>query len=453
MSYNLNSIPKRRNRFLLVWKALLLTLFSLTLFTACVNSSAISPPSHGTPILQGTPSPTSPPLSSGLLPGQKIWKNGVSSYLFGTNDSVDYSNDNFVTDPHHIIQSSLKSAGFQIMREFIFHYSIIDGHRTTLGTNPQIQLDPNNPHEYDTPAAQQTTITLNAPYGYELETRVKAIENSGMQCMIVLPSIWTDPSNPTDPFTMNHIYTDPATGKVETDLDFDKKVVAYLGNRCNLYEIGNESDLDVYPTSGPMVPHMHVQTYLNRWKEFVQALRQINPNAKFIGPVTASDQGNDCTYTPQGTSCYMRNFLKGAKAAGVLPDAVSFHWYACDSATDGFNGHGNCGPAQAKSYATVTNEVKGWIRNDISTNVPLLITEWNADSGANPLQENASFMTQFTQQSMNAMISAGLDGACQFDAQDYGGYGHLDMFDITKNDQPKAQFLAMKNLIQQYRPT
>jgi hypothetical protein len=249
---------------------------------------------------------------------------------------------------------------------------------------------------------------------------------------------------------MDHIYTDPATGKVETDLDFDKKVVAYLGNRCNLYEIGNEPDLDVYPPTGQMVPHMSVQTYLGRWTEFVRALRQINPNAKFIGPVTASAQGNDCTYTPEGTSCYMRNFLKGAKAAGVLPDAVSFHWYPCSGATDGFNGNGNCGSAQAQSYATVIKEVKGWIRNDLGTNVPLLITEWNADPGANALLENASFMTQFTQQAMKAMISAGLDGAFQFDAQDYGGYGHLDMFDINKNDQPKAQFDAIKNLISEY---
>lgn len=444
MNYNPVSLPQRRKRFLLVRKGLVLALLSIMSVTACENSSATSP------IQQGTPTSTLPSSSSSLLPGQAIWKNDVSSYLFGTNDSVDYSYDNFVTDPHHIIQSSLKSAHFQIMREFIFHYSLIDGHRTTLGTHPQIELDSNNPHEYDTPAARQTTITPNAPYGYELETRIEAIENSGMQCLIVLPSIWTDPSNPTDPFTMDHIYTDPATGKAETDLDFDKKVVAYLGNRCNLYEIGNEPDLDFYPASGPMVPHMRVQTYLKRWVEFVKALRQINPKAKFIGPVTASDQGNDCTYTPEGTHCYMRDFLRGAKAAGVLPDAVSFHWYPCDNATDGFNGNGNCGPAKAQTYAAVTSEVKGWIRSDLGTSVPLLITEWNADPGANPLQENASFMTKFTQQAMQAMISAGLDGACQFDAQDYGGYGHLDMFDVNKNDQPKAQFYAMKNLISQY---
>ena len=134
----------------------------VTAFFFCIACSSNAQQSAS----QGTSTPTKNPV----LPGQQLWKNGVSSYLFGTNDSVDYSNDNFVTDPRHIIQSSLKSAHFQIMREFIFHYSIIDGHRTTLGTNPQIQLDPNNPHEYDTPAAQQTTATPNAPYGYELET-------------------------------------------------------------------------------------------------------------------------------------------------------------------------------------------------------------------------------------------------------------------------------------------
>ncbi len=49
------------------------------------------------------------------------------------------------------------------------------------------------------------------------------------------------------------------------------------------------------------------------------------------------------------------------------------------------------------------------------------------------------------------MSSAGLNFACQFDAQSYGGYGYLDMFDINKNDQPKPQFTAIAAMIQQYR--
>jgi hypothetical protein len=401
--------------------------------------------------------PTFPPPSGGLLPGQQLWKNGVSSYLFGSNDSEDYDADNFDTDPYHIIQPSLKSAGLTLMRMFIFHYDLIDGHRTTLGTHPQIQLSPNNPHEYDQPGPITTNVTPNG--GYELETRLNAIENSGMQCLIVLKDIWTDPAHPKDPNPTHKVYTDPFTGKVETDLEFAEKVVAYAGNRCNLYEIGNEPDLDEYTDSGAVITHMSVQTYLNRWVEFVTALRNINPNAKFIGPVTYNDQGNDCWYgsgSPpvpgsQPGDCYMQNFLLGAKAAGVLPDAVSFHWYPCDNATDGFNGSGNCGTKEAQTYASVTQEVKGWVKQDTGYDIPVGITEWNFDPGSNPLGNNGSFMRQFSTAALNAMISAGLNFACQFDAQDDGGYGYLDMFDMNNRDQPKAQFTAIAAIIQQYR--
>jgi hypothetical protein len=415
------------------------------------------PTSTAGPRQTPTPSPTFPPPSGGLLPGQQIWKNGVSSYLFGTNDSEDYDSDNFDTDPYHIIQPSIKSAGLTLMRMFIFHYSLQDGHRVTLGTHPQIQLNPNNPHEYDQPGPAVTTVTPSG--GYELETRLDAIEKSGMQCLIVLKDIRTDPANPVDPNPDHKIYTDPYTGKVETDLDFAEKVVAYAGNRCNLYEIGNEPDLDDYTNSGKAIPHLSVQAYLNRWVEFVTALRKINPNAKFIGPVTYDDQGNDCWYgsgTPpvpgsQPGDCYMQNFLLGAKAAGALPDAVSFHWYPCDNATDGFNGSGNCGPKQAQSYASVTQEVKGWVKQDTGYDIPVGITEWNFDPGSNPLGDNGSFMSKFSTASLNAMISAGLNFACQFDAQSYGGYGYLDMFDINNKDQPKPQFTAIANTIQQYK--
>jgi len=402
------------------------------------------------------PTPTFTPPAGGLLPGQQIWKNGVSSYLFGSNDSEDYDSDNFDTDPHNIIQSSLKTAGLTLMRMFIFHYSLADGHRVTLGTNPQIQLNPGNPHEYDTPGPAVTNVTPNG--GYELETRLQAIENSGMQCLIVLKDIRTDPANLADPNPDHKVYTDPYTGKEETDLDFAEKVVAYAGNRCNLYEIGNEPDLDDFTNSGVDVPHISIQTYLNRWVEFVSALRKINPNARFIGPVTYDDQGNDCYYsgTPpvpgaQPGDCYMQLFLRGAKLDGILPDAVSFHWYPCDNATDGFNGGGNCGPQQAQSYASVTQEVRGWVKNDTGYNIPVGITEWNFDPGSNPLGNNGSFMSKFSTAALNSMMSAGLNFACQFDAQDYGGYGYLDMFDINNSDQPKPQFTAIAAIIQQYR--
>jgi len=343
-----------------------------------------------TPLIQSSP----PSSFRSLLPGQQIWKNGASSFLFGTNNTQEWSDDNIETDPYHIIQPSLKAAGLTLMRSFFFHHSLADNHRTSMA---------------------------------EIETRLKTIENSGMVCLGVLPGIRTDPGNPgSDPIS-------------DTDFDFAKQVVTYAGNRCNLYEIGNEPDIGD--------DQLTIQQYLQKWNEFVPALRAINPNAKFIGPVTYNDQGNHCTYTNRQAYCFMRKFLQGVKASGVLPDAVSFHWYPCST-----NDPKAC-LAQASSYATVTNEVKGWVHTNLSKDVPVGITEWNMDPGSNnTLGDNSQFMHDFTFAALKQMISAHLDFANQFAAQDYSGYGSLDMFDINKNDQPKIQFTAIKELISQYKP-
>src|SRR5690348_5467988 len=60
---------------------------------------------------------TSPSAVSAPLPACPLWKNGVSSCLFGTNDTEEWDvTNNVETDPYHIIQPSLKAAGFTLMR-------------------------------------------------------------------------------------------------------------------------------------------------------------------------------------------------------------------------------------------------------------------------------------------------------------------------------------------------
>jgi hypothetical protein len=427
-------------------KVWLLALFSFTLVAACETSPTLLP--HAAPT---TPSPIP---TSELLPGQALWKNGVSSFLFGTNDTQEWSEDNIQTDPYHSIQASLKSAHFTLMRTFFFHYSLYDGHRTTIGTTP---ANHDTTYKYDQPTPVNNQFPFTEPV-YEIEKRMQTIEQSGMTCLGVIADIRTDDKNPDDPNWTHKRISDPDNPAVlESDLTFAKKVVRYLGNRCNLYEIGNEPDLNVYPdTSGRAVPHLKIDEYMERWNEFVPALRAINPHAKFIGPVTYNAQGNDCIY-PSG-DCYMRLFLQKAKASGVLPDAVSFHWYPCDNVqadaclqllTRSLDPQYN-----PTTFADVVRMVRRWIREILGKNVPLGITEWNFDPGSNPLGENADFMTKFTNLALNGpngIISAGLDFANQFDAQDYGGYGHLDMFDISKHDQPKAQYYVIRSVISQYR--
>lgn len=64
------------------------------------------------PTLQQNP----PSMVLATLPGQQIWKEGVSSFLFGTNDTYEWSSQNTQTNP--AIQNALRSAGFTLIRSF-----------------------------------------------------------------------------------------------------------------------------------------------------------------------------------------------------------------------------------------------------------------------------------------------------------------------------------------------
>ncbi len=317
--------------------------------------------------------------AAGPLPGHQIWKAGVSSFLFGTNDTQEWADNNVETNPQ--VQAGLKAAHFTLMRTFLLDKSPIDGHAITDA---------------------------------EIEQRIKTVEKSGMTCLGVLYNIM--------------------------DAAFDKHVVAYLGARCNLYEFGNEPDLG----DGNGHGQYSVQTYLQQWNTVIPQLRKINPQAKFIGPVTYTYSGNDCIYDPDGyVHCFMQDFLAGVKASGVLPDAISFHWYPCYNDTKA-----SC-LAQAPTYGQAVTQVKDWVQSILGKNLPVGITEWNYDPSNPPPDYGTDFIRQFTARAMQAMIQAKLDFACQFDAQSYANYGVLDMFDLG---QPKPQYYAIKDIISQYLP-
>jgi hypothetical protein len=358
--------------------------------------------------------------------GQPLW-NGVSSWLFGTNDTEEYDDNSILNDPNNVIVPDLAKAHFGLVRSFFFHftdYGDTNDHRTTIGTEPQ-NTSAFSPKEYADPAPTDTQLPGDF---YEIERRIDVIEQIGATCLGVLPNITTDPSTPSDGVA-DHYYVDPVTGKPETDLQFDEEVVAYLGNRCNLYEFGNEPD-----NSG---------------------MKALNPNAKFIGGVLADNQGlSPCQY-PAGKleQCFMTEMLEDIASGKMtpVPDAISFHWYPCedvDASTESLcldpNGDG------AFSYGDAANQVRDWMQQILGHTIPLGISEWNADPGSNPYMDNASFMTQFTADSMQSMINAKLDFAAEFDAQSGSGYSYLDMFDLDNNNQPKAQYTEMATVISQY---
>jgi lysophospholipase L1-like esterase len=82
-----------------------------------------------------------------LLPGEQLWSQGVSSLLFGTNDTYEWSPHNLETEAP--IQQALRTAGFTLIRTFI-------------------------PDK-----ASDTAI----------ESRIQAIEHVGAQCLAVLTNI------------------------------------------------------------------------------------------------------------------------------------------------------------------------------------------------------------------------------------------------------------------------
>lgn len=375
--------------------------------------------------------------------GQSMW-NGASSWLFGTNDTQEYDNDSILTDPNNIILPSLASAHIGLVRSFFFHYTIYgdtNDHRTTIGTTPQ---DTRNFSlaQYASPAPNGSQLPGNF---YEIERRIDVIQRVGATCLGVLPDITTDPAHPSDG-NAKHNYRDPVTGQLETDLEFDEEVVAYLGNRCNLYEFGNEPD-----NSG-----MSEATYVQKWNEFIPYLKALNPNAIFIGGVLADDQGlSPCSYPPdQLEQCFMTEMLEDIQAGKMkpVPDAISFHWYPCDNVNASTASKcltkGN--PYGAYSYADAISQVRAWMQQILGHTLPLGITEWNADPGSNSYMDDTSFMTQYTADALQSMIDAKLDFAAEFDAQSGSGYTYLDMFDLNNHDRPKAQYTEMAKMISEY---
>ncbi len=302
------------------------------------------------------------------LPGQEIWKQGVSSYMFGTNDTHEWADNNnsIATQPR--FQQALRTAGFTLMRSFF----------------------PNNASD---------TVILQ---------RLQTIQKSGANCLGVITNI--------------------------DNTSFDEHLVRYLGNDCLMYEFGNETDLSETDSS--------VEHYLQRWNTLIPALRRINPSAKFIGPVTSDEQGQG------GNPNFMHDFLEGVKASGVLPDAVSFHWYPCDNIAEE-----TC-LSKAKDAGVAAGRVAAQVQDILGKPLPIGITEWNYDANTPPpaYGEKADFITKFSTDALSSMIEAGVTFACQFDAGSYAGYGRLDMFDTTNNNF-KPQYYAIKNVIQQYKPS
>lgn len=302
---------------------------------------------------------TSSPYNPPLLPGEQIWKNGVSSYVFGVNNTNLWNESNNI-ETNTGVQQLVKQAHFPLIRTWFF-----------------------------SPYSEYSALANDA----ETERRLKLVSDMGAQCLGVLQD--------TRPQTFNYY----------------KHVVQLAGDRCNMYEFGNEPG----ENGAPDMP-----AYLQSWNTLIPQLRQINPDAIFIGPVAGEG--------PITTPHWIPDFLNGVKASGVLPDAISFHEYSTN-------------PSLFGAEVTQTKQI---IKNILGKDLPVGITEWNEHCCNESNWTSDPGFSQYVTDSLNSMIAARTDFANEFTLYNSGGLTdeNLDMFDAS--GQPRPEYTIMKSMIAEY---
>jgi hypothetical protein len=364
---------------LLVWACLVVAL------GGCGGRNATSP---------RTATVTPPPPTASPLPGETLWPNGVSNLIFGTNDTGEWGTPNVEFTnaqtapgtPNTSVQNRLKRAGFQLDRAFVPHNDFATGKEMTDA---------------------------------EIAARANTAANIGAQCMMVLVSI-----NPR---------STAGAGQTMTDLQFAEHVVTLTdGNhpgiaKCSMFEIGNEPDCGGGPFSNGV--------YASTWARFVNALRAIRPDAKYIGPVSCLGING------------MLDFLKEIVANHYpVPDAISWHWYPCG------NGWAKCPLSVVNQVVSAAQTVRNYLQQTIGHQLPIGISEWSADpnpSGTNNMAYSEPQMSNFVTAGLNAMVQAKLDFAAEFDAQSVAAYGGLDMF--AGSNTPRPYFNAYAAAITRFR--
>jgi hypothetical protein len=182
-------------------------------------------------------------------------------------------------------------------------------------------------------------------------------------------------------------------GAVDTNAMSDNtRVINYIntifGTSTVYYEFGNEEDL----------AGVNASRYLASWNSIVPQLKQLAPNARFIGPVNF-----------QYNASYLQTFLQ---QANPRPDAVSWHEYTCDDSW-----------AQAVCISHIDNwtkhisDARTMMTATIGTALPIMITEYNYAPNATPndgKNNDAAFMTTWTARALQTLAANNIYAAMQY---------------------------------------
>jgi hypothetical protein len=303
--------------------------------------------------------PAHPPVST--LPGQVAWLDAANNLQFGTNDTVRWSEVNAGSAPS--VTADLRAAHIGLIRTWFFRQEYVD-------TGP-LQTDS------------------------DIENRIDVVESAGAVCLGELPDI--------------------------SNVQWDVQVVSYLGQRCDLYEIGNE----------PSSPYQYAQ----EWKDLVPRLRAINPQARFFGPAATDPDA-------------LAALLEAMKDTGVRPDGITFHLYTCSSSDTA----ASCLVSGPQAIQVAVARVRRLVDALYGDGMPIGLTEWNCN-GLKPTPQycqDSTFQQQFIEAGETAIVRSGLSFAANFDLAN--GNGPLDMFDVTAAPaKPKGFYYGMRAAIDGYR--
>jgi hypothetical protein len=189
---------------------------------------------------------------------------------------------------------------------------------------------------------------------------------------------------------------------VPDPLSVDRRIVQDMkqvfGNATVYYEFGNEEDLQGIP----------MQRYTASWNTIIPQLKQIDPKAHFIGPVSYKyDRAN------------LTAFLQQTQPR---PDEISWHEYVC-----GYKSQADPCTAGIDAWTDHIRDARDAMQQTIGRVLPIMITEWNYAPDLNVLpnghvttndgkHDNAAFMSTWTEKALQTLAANHVFASMQYAA-------------------------------------
>ncbi len=162
-----------------------------------------------------------------------------------------------------------------------------------------------------------------------------------------------------------------------------------FGSSTVYYEYGNESDLGGHST----------QAYTTSWNAVIPQLKALALNGKFIGPVNYQYDHN-----------YLSYFLTNASPR---PDFVSWHMYTCN--TSGGDSESTC-LANIGNWGSHFDDARSVMHTAFggTTEVPIMITEWNYDAQTPVDNNDSAFIASWTTKAIETLSQYNIFASMQF---------------------------------------